>query len=158
MPPTKVRPKNLAGYLDSMTERVFEAGMSWKVVEAKWSGIQEAFHGFDPEWVADMSPSDVDHLANDPRVIRNRRKIEATVANARTMLDLDSTHRGFRRYLESFSDYEALSKDLQRQFHFLGESGVWNFLWSVDEAVPPYQEWAATHLPPKERQRWSSRS
>jgi hypothetical protein len=58
----------------------------------------------------------------------------------------------------SFSDYDALSKDLQRQFHFLGESGVWNFLWSVDEAVPPYQEWAATHLPPKERERWSSRS
>jgi DNA-3-methyladenine glycosylase I len=158
MPPTQVRPKNLAGYLDSMTMRVFEAGMSWKVVEAKWSGIQEAFHGFDPEWVADMSPTDVDHLANDPTVIRNRRKIEATVANAHTMLDLDKTHRGFRRYLESFSDYDALSKDLQRQFHFLGESGVWNFLWSVDEAVPPYQEWAATHLPPKEQERWSSRS
>jgi len=139
-------PKSLAGYLDSMTHRVFEAGMSWDVVDAKWSGIQEAFHGFDPEWVANMSPSDVDHLDNDPKVIRNRRKIEATVANARTMLDLDSTHRGFRRYLRSFPDYDALSKDLQRQFHFLGESGVWNFLWSVDEAVPPYQEWAATHL------------
>ena len=105
-----------------------------------------------------MSSSDVDHLDNDPKVIRNRRKIEATVANARTMLDLDSTHRGFRRYLRSFPDYDALSKDLQRQFHFLGESGVWNFLWSVDEAVPPYQEWAATHLPPKERERWSPAS
>jgi len=121
MPPPKVRPKNLAGYLDSMTMRVFEAGMSWKVVEDKWSGIEEAFHGFDPEWVAGMSPSDVDHLDSDPRVIRNRRKIEATVSNARTMLDLDSTHHGFRRYLESFSDYEAFSKDLQRRFHFLGE-------------------------------------
>ena len=158
MPPTQVRPKNLAGYLDSMTMRVFEAGMSWKVVDAKWSGIHEAFHGFDPEWVADMSPSDLDRLANDPRVIRNRRKIDATVANARAMLDLDKTHGGFRRYLESFSDYAALSEDLQRQFHFLGESGVWNFLWSVDEPVPPYHEWAATHLPAKERERWSSGS
>src|SRR6516164_9288880 len=129
MPPTQVRPKNLAGYLDSMTKRVFQAGMSWKVVDAKWSGIHEAFHGFDPEWVADMSPSDVDHLANDPRVIRNRRKIEATVANARTMLDLDSTHRGFRRYLRSFSDYETLSKDLRRQFRFIGDQGAYHFLW-----------------------------
>jgi 3-methyladenine DNA glycosylase Tag len=101
-----------------------------------------------------MSPSDVDHLADDPRVIRNRRKIEATVANARTMRDLDSTHRGFRRYLRSFPHYDALSKDLRRQFRFLGESGVWNFLWSVDEAVPPYEEWAAAHLSPKERERW----
>src|SRR6516165_1984615 len=146
MPPTQVRPKNLAGYLDSMTMRVFEAGMSWKVVEAKWSRIQEAFHGFDPEWVANMSPSDVELVDNDPRVIRNRRKIDATVANARTMLDLDSSHGGFRSYLESFSDYDALSKDLQRQFHYLGDSGVWNFLWSVDEPVPPYEEWAAAHL------------
>ena len=89
MPPTQVTPKNLAGYLDSMTMRVFEAGMSWDVVEDKWSGIEEAVHGFDPKWVADMSSGDVDHLANDPRMIRNRRKIEATVANARTMLDLD---------------------------------------------------------------------
>jgi 3-methyladenine DNA glycosylase Tag len=115
-------PKNLAGYLDSMTHRVFQAGMSWDVVDAKWSGIEEAFHGFDPAWVAHMSPDDVDHVANDPKVIRNRRKIEATVGNARTMLDLDRTHRGFRRYLRSLPDYDALSKDLQRHFHFLGES------------------------------------
>jgi DNA-3-methyladenine glycosylase I len=154
MPPIRVRPKNLAGYLDSMTMRVFEAGMSWDVVEAKWSEIKKAFHGFGPKWVADMSPSQIDQIANDPKVIRNRRKIEATVANARTMLDLNRTHRGFRRYLESFPDYEALSKDLQRQFHFLGEAGVWNFVWSVDEPVPPYQEWAATHLPAKEVERW----
>ena len=61
--------------------------MSWQVVEAKWDGFREAFAGFDPEAVAAFTGDDVERLAEDTRIIRNRRKIEATVHNAETMLD-----------------------------------------------------------------------
>jgi 3-methyladenine DNA glycosylase Tag len=144
MPPPRIKPKGLADYLDALSRPVFQAGISWRVVDAKWPTIQEAFHGFDPEWVASRSPRQIDKLAADPRVIRNRRKIEGTVANARTMLDLDAAHRGFRRYLRSFSDYEALSKDLRRQFRFIGDQGAYHFLWTVGEEVPPYENWTAS--------------
>jgi Methyladenine glycosylase len=143
--PPRIRPKGLADYLEAMSRPVFQAGISWKVVDAKWSTIREAFHGFNPEWVADLSPGDIDRLAADPRVIRNRKKIEGTVANAKTMLDLNTSHRSFRGYLRSFPDYESLSKDLRRQFHFLGDHGVYSFLWTVSEKVPDYEEWAAAH-------------
>src|SRR5439155_1493642 len=82
-------------------------GISGRVVEAKWPGTREALHGFDPERLADLTPDDVDRLAEDSRLIRNRRKIEATVANAQTMLDLDREYKGFKRYLGSFADYDA---------------------------------------------------
>jgi DNA-3-methyladenine glycosylase I len=101
-----------------------------------------SFHDFDPQWVADLSSDEIDQLATDPRVIRNRRKIEATAANAKTLLELDRTNRGFRRYLRSFPDFDKLSTDLQKQFRFLGNTGAYHFLWSVGESVPAHEDWA----------------
>jgi len=142
--PPRIKPRSLADYLDALTKPVFQAGISWRVVDAKWPSMREAFHDFDPEWVAGLSTRHVDRLVKDPRVIRNRRKIEATVTNAHTMLELDGSHRGFRRYLRSFPDYDALSADLRRQFRFVGEHGAYSFLWTVSEPVPSYEEWAST--------------
>src|SRR6266511_5492570 len=84
--PTQIRPKGLADYLDVLSKAVFQSGMSWRVVEAKWDGTREAFRGFDPHSVANLTPKQIDGLAEDTRLIRNRRKIEATVENAETML------------------------------------------------------------------------
>ena len=77
-----------------MTRAVFQSGISWRVVEAKWPGTREALRNFDPEQLADLSPEDIDRLAEDSRLIRNRRKIEATVDNAQTMLELDREYHG----------------------------------------------------------------
>src|SRR5438445_13678986 len=99
--PEHVTPKNLADYLDVLTRAVFQSGISWRVVEAKWPATREALYDFDPERLADLTPDEIDRLAEDRRLIRNRRKIEATVANAQTMLDLDREHDGFKRYLAS---------------------------------------------------------
>jgi 3-methyladenine DNA glycosylase Tag len=144
MEPSRIKPRKLAEYLDALSRPVFQAGMSWKVVEAKWSSIREAFHDFDPEWVAHLSPGDIDELVSDPRVIRNRRKIEGTVANAKTLLELDRANRGFGRYLRTFSDYETLSKELKKRFRFLGDVGAYHFLWSVGVDVPAYEGWAGS--------------
>jgi 3-methyladenine DNA glycosylase Tag len=144
VPPPRLKPRSLADYLDALSRQVFQGGMSWRVVDAKWPSMSEAFHGFDPEWVAALSIRQIDKLAADRRVIRNRRKIEGTVANAQTMLELDGEHRGFRRYLRSFEDYEALSADLGRRFRFIGDHSAYIFLWTVSEKVPPYEEWATS--------------
>ncbi len=49
--------------------------MSWRVVQAKWDGIREAFGGFDPAEVASIGPADITQVEADPRVIRNREKL-----------------------------------------------------------------------------------
>ena len=140
-PPEVRRPRDLAGYLETITRAVFQGGISWRVVDAKWDGIRAAFHDFEPERVAAMKPDEIDAVASDPRVIRNRRKLEATVDNAQALLELDAEHGGFRNYLRSRGDFDATVADLKRQFRFLGDTGAYYFLHVVGEEVPPHDEW-----------------
>ena len=142
MPPKQIRPKSLADYFEQLSKIAFQAGLSGRVVEAKWEHIRKAFHGFDPERVARMTPRAVDKLVADEKMIRSRSKIEATVANAERMLELDHEHKGFRRYLRSHHDFEALAKDLRKQFKFIGDNGAYRFLWIVGEKVPDWRDWA----------------
>ena len=142
--PERIEPRSLADYLEVMSKATFQAGMSWRVVDTKWSGIQEAFRGFDPEAVVNFTPAELDEITNDTRVIRNRRKIEAVVENARRMLDLEAGHGSFRGYLRSHGGFEATAADLRKQFRFLGDHGAFYFLYVVGEEVPSYEEWCAS--------------
>jgi len=139
--PERLAPRSLADYLEVMSKAVFQTGISWRVVETKWPGIRDAFRGFDPEEVASFGPSEIDILAGDTRVIRNRRKLEAIVGNARRMLELDQGHTSFRHYLRSHGSFEATLKDLRGEFKFLGDTGGYFFLYVVGEEVPSYEEW-----------------
>jgi len=67
----------------------FQSGLSWRTVLAKRPAFREVFAGFDPRAVAAFSHADVERAMLDARIVRNRRKIEATVANARAVLALD---------------------------------------------------------------------
>ena len=150
-PPEVRRPRDLSGYLETITRAVFQGGISWRVVDAKWDGIRAAFHDFEPERVAAMKPDEIDAVAADPSVIRNRRKLEATVDNAQTLLELDSEHGGFRNYLRSHGDFDATVKDLKRQFRFLGDTGAYYFLHVVGEEVPSHDEWERGRRPRRGR-------
>lgn len=141
--PERIDPQSLGDYLEVMSKSVFQSGMSWRVIETKWAGIREAFHGFDAEKVASFGPDDIDRLAEDKRVIRNRRKLEAIVDNARSILDLERSHGSFREYLRSQGDFDSTVKDLRKKFKFLGDMGCYHFLYVVGEQVPSYEEWCA---------------
>ena len=142
--PKRIQPEGPNDYLEVLSKAVFQAGMSWKVVDAKWPGIKEAFRDFDAESVADMGESQLDDLTNDARVIRNRRKLEAIVHNAKRVIELDKEFGGFQKYLKSHDDFPAAVKDLRKNFKFLGEMGTYFFLLVVGEEVPPHEEWMAS--------------
>ena len=57
--PRGEKPESLGGYLENMSKVIFTSGINWKVVEAKWPGIKEAFGGFDVEKVARLAPDDI---------------------------------------------------------------------------------------------------
>jgi DNA-3-methyladenine glycosylase I len=63
----------------------FENGLSWATVFDKRDNFRKAFHGFNPEALAAMTPDDVERLMADSSIVRNRRKIEATLHNARVL-------------------------------------------------------------------------
>lgn len=78
----------------------FQSGLSWLIILRKRKRFREMFAGFDPQSVADFGPDDVERLLGDAGIVRNRRKIEAAIANAQVVLDLDG---GFSELVWSFA-------------------------------------------------------
>jgi DNA-3-methyladenine glycosylase I len=72
----------------------FQAGLSWITILRRRPGFREVFHGFDPVRIAAMDAHDVERLMLEPRIIRNRAKIEATIGNARALLELTADAPG----------------------------------------------------------------
>jgi 3-methyladenine DNA glycosylase Tag len=128
-------PDDPAFFLEHLSRSVFEAGINWRVVEAKWDGIRQAFHGFDPAQVAAMQPAEIAAVENDSRVIRNKAKIRATVENAREVLAILDSYGSIRGYLASFPDAGAAAADMRRRFKFLGDTGVWRLLTSASRDI-----------------------
>jgi DNA-3-methyladenine glycosylase I len=66
----------------------FQAGLSWRTILAKRDAFRRAFANFDADAVARFDPADVKRLLDDVSIVRNRAKIEATIGNARALLQL----------------------------------------------------------------------
>lgn len=145
-PPKQITPTKLADYLEHLTKPVFEGGINWKIIENKWPGFQAAFQGFDPETVATLTPDDLDALSADTRIVRNRRKIEATVHNAQTMLAIEKEFGSFQKYLKSQGEFWDLVKDMKKRFKHVGDFGAFYFLYVVGEPVPEHHEFRAKLL------------
>jgi 3-methyladenine DNA glycosylase Tag len=127
-----------------MSRAVFQAGIAWSQIESRWAEYERLFAGFDPAIVATFDSFDAERIAEDPSIVRTRKKIDATIANARTMVELDARHGGFANYLHAHESYAALSADLRKRFKFLGELSAYYFLFRVKEPVPPFEEWEKT--------------
>ena len=67
----------------------FQAGLSWITILKKRDNFREAFAGFDPEVIAGWGEAEVEKLLQNPGIIRHRGKIEATITNARAVLEID---------------------------------------------------------------------
>ena len=76
---------------ERMSLEAFQSGLSWITVLRKRDNFRRAFRDFSPEMVAMMDGGDVERLLQDPGIIRNRAKIEATIANARALSELHET-------------------------------------------------------------------
>jgi DNA-3-methyladenine glycosylase I len=141
IPPRK-RPDGDNGYFEELTRAIFQAGFSWRVIRDKWPNFQKAFDNFDVPTVAGYGEPDIERLVTDAGIVRNRRKIEATVANARLMWELIQEQDSFHAYLRSLDDldYAGRRKELSRRFQNLGPTGVYTFLWCVDEEVPAWED------------------
>ncbi len=118
-----------------------QAGLSWMTVLRKRASYRLAFDDFDPEKVARYGDSKLASLIQDPGIIRNRKKIEAAVQNARAFLAIQEQFGSFAAYIWRFVDgksiqnawravtdlpakspeSEGLSRDLKaRGFRFVG--------------------------------------
>jgi DNA-3-methyladenine glycosylase I len=74
---------------ERLSLEAFQSGLSWLTILRKRENFRRAFAGFDIETVARYTDADVTRLMADPGIVRNRAKIEATIANARAAADVD---------------------------------------------------------------------
>ncbi len=119
--------------LSQMTRCVFQAGFSWKVVDAKWDGFEVAFGGFDPHACAAMPEDRFDALLKDSRIIRNGAKILSVIANARFVLDLAAVHGSAAKAFADWpdADYAGLLDMLKNRASRLSGNAAMYFLRAI---------------------------
>lgn len=129
-----------------------QAGLSWITILKKREAFREAFDFFDPAKVASYSLEKQQELMNNAGIIRNQRKISASVSNAQAFLKLVEQYGSFDQYLWAFVDgkpivnhwedvsqipatsdiSDKLSKDLKsRGFRFVGSTICYSFMQSA---------------------------
>jgi len=79
-----------------------QAGLSWVTILGRRSAYREAFCDFDPDAVAGFAPPDVERLLGGSGIIRNRRKVESAITNARAFLEISREFGTFDRYIWEF--------------------------------------------------------
>ncbi|RUT79597.1 DNA-3-methyladenine glycosylase I [Ancylomarina longa] len=126
-----------------------QAGLSWITILRKRENYREAFDNFDPNIIVDYTTSKVEELMQNEGIVRNRRKIEATIKNAKAFLEVQREFGSFNEYIWSFTDGKsiinrwkdlselpastkesiAMSKDLKKRgFTFVGPTICYAFM------------------------------
>ena len=139
-------------HFEFLVLEINQAGLSWKTILNKREYYKKVYNEFSPSIVARYSDDKINQLLNDSGIIRNRRKIEASIHNAKRFLDIQKEYNSFDSYLWNFvnnkpivnawksdSDIPArtelsdvVSKDLKaRGFKFIGSTIVYAHLQAV---------------------------
>lgn len=108
--------------LSAMTMRVFQAGFAWRVIEQKWAGFEAAFHQFNVTRCAAIGAEEIERLAADTRIVRNKQKIVTVPANAQFVADVATEHGRFAKWLAAWpeDDVVGLWKVLHKRGARLG--------------------------------------
>jgi len=137
------------GLYEKLCLECLQSGLSWALILRKRDGIRDALAAFDPDAVGGFGRKETEALLQDPRVIRNRRKLEAIVQNARATVAMrddiplpklvwsfvPKRHKAPRSYadLASLTDEsKGLAKELKRRgFAFVGPTTVYATMQAV---------------------------
>lgn len=142
-----------------------QAGLSWITILKKREAFREAFDGFDPDKVAFYKTDKVEELMKNKGIIRNRRKIEAAIQNARLFLVIQGQYGSFDKFIWSYVDNtpiigkvdnikelpattplsDKISKDLKEMgFKFVGSTIIYSFMQAVG-MVDNHTIWCFCH-------------
>jgi DNA-3-methyladenine glycosylase I len=139
-----VRVSGESAYLERLTLEAFQSGLSWSTILAKRPAFREAFAGFDADRIAAYDERDVERLMADAGIVRNRRKVEAAITNARATVDLRADG-GLEQLVLGFTPEEppdpaattspesvALSKALKKHgFAFVGPTTMFALMQAL---------------------------
>ncbi len=126
-------PADDRAWFELLCLEVFQAGLSWRLVLRRRRSLGEALEGFDPARLAGWGPGQIDRALEAPGMIRNRRKVEAVVRNARAFVALVAEHGRFDRWVDRVLEggEAAAAAAFRERFSFLGPTLVHSLLESA---------------------------
>jgi DNA-3-methyladenine glycosylase I len=134
-----VRPTTEEQWFEFVVLETFQAGLSWKTILHKRPAFRQAFHQFSIDSVAQYTEEDVQRLMQNTGIVRNRKKIEAAVHNARIARELQKEHRSLGAYLTSLADTPDLMSGLQKTFRFVGRTTAESIAFATGLIAPEHE-------------------
>jgi len=139
--PRQLDARSDADVFETITRAVFNAGLSWKVVDKHWPALCDAFADFDPERVAMFGEADIQRVLGREDVIQSKNKVRGTVKNAEAYVQLAEERGDVLAWLRSLDSYEAREEARHTRFEWLGELGAYWTLYTLKVPVPDYRAW-----------------
>lgn len=126
------RPASDQGYFEVMCLALLQAGLNWASIRKHWPRYRRGFLGFD---VGRLASARAEELMESPDVIRNARKVEAIIHNAREFQEIARAHGSFSAYLDTLRPLPERDrlKSLTRRFKQIGPEAGDYFLHAVGE-------------------------
>lgn len=134
----------LSDHLAIITQAIFQAGLSWAFIDARWDRYVAEFDGFDVAKVAGYDEADVARLLQAADVVHSRAKIEGTIRNARALLEIEREFGSVAAYQTSFPNYDAIRRDTRERFAYLGDMNTYYWLFRSGAPVPEVEQWMKT--------------
>lgn len=136
--PQVSEPKTIAAldesrFLAEMSRCLFQAGFVWRVINQKWSGFEEVFHGFDTNTILGLQADEWEEIGKDARIVRRQQNIRAVRANAQFIEDIALEYGSFSYFIADWptSDLTGLFAILKKRGSRLGGNTGPRFLRNV---------------------------
>jgi DNA-3-methyladenine glycosylase I len=126
-------------FYEKLVATIQVGGMRVSTLRGRWDDIKKAFLNYDVGAVGRFTDSDLGKMMENPRIIRNQRKLRACVENARIMEQISRENGSFGNYLDKYrNNPDDLAGILTSKFHFLGKVLVLNYLKEIGiDAIKP---------------------
>jgi DNA-3-methyladenine glycosylase I len=135
-----IAPKSDNELFERMSLQIFQAGLNWRLILSKRDNFLTSFDHFKITRVAKYDDKKLQQLLNDPGILRNRRKIESVIHNARVIKEIQKEYKSFQNYLDSLPNrLKTMQLEFRKRFKFMGPEISRMFVFNIGKIAPPHE-------------------
>lgn len=135
-----IAPRSDDELFERMSLQIFQAGLNWKMILSKRDNFLKSFDRFKIAKVAKFDHQKLHELLNDRGILRNRRKIESVINNARVIKEIQKDFKSFQNYLDSLPNrFKPIQIEFRKRFKFMGPEISRMFIFNIGKIAPPHE-------------------
>jgi 3-methyladenine DNA glycosylase Tag len=141
--PRRVVKPGLDNHLEIITRAIFQAGLSWAMIDARWESFRRAFDFFDVRRVAEYGDFEMDRIMAANGIVHSAKKIAGTIQNASALITLEREFGSVEAYIAKLASYADILADARGRFAFMGDLSCYYWLFRTGNPVPKFEDWIA---------------